>query len=178
MSVRDQAFMATVRRIPRQRLTKVAGFLAKQPVPPKLRRPVYGTFAWAVGANLSESAQPLEAFESFNAFFTRELAPNVRPWFGDQTAWTMPADGTMSVTGRVEKGQMLQVKGIHYSVEELLGEDAAPWEGARYATVYLSPADYHRVHWPVSGTVHTRSEERRVGKECRSRCPPGEEAED
>lgn len=154
MSLRDQAFMAAIRRIPRQRLTALAGKIAQQHVPTSLRESFYGTFAWAVGANLTESAEPLKSFDSFNQFFTRELVSGVRPWNGGPNDWTMPADGTMSVTGRVKQGEMLQVKGINYRVEDLLLEDAAPWEGARYATIYLSPADYHRVHWPVSGTVH------------------------
>lgn len=154
MSLRDRVFMSAVRRIPRQRLTALAGKAAAQRVPAWLRRPVYGAFSVAVGVDLSETAQPLSRFERFNEFFTRELKPGVRSWTGEQHDWAMPADGTLSVTGRVQKGQMLQVKGIDYSVGALLGEDEAFWEGARYATVYLSPADYHRVHWPVSGTVH------------------------
>lgn len=153
MSLRDHVFMSAVRRIPRQRLTALAGRVARQRVPAPLRRPFYGAFAVAVGANLEESAQPIESFESFNAFFTRGLRQDVRVWSGSAHDWTVPADGTLSVEGRVERGQLLQVKGIDYSVADLLDDDAATWEGARYATIYLSPADYHRVHWPVSGHV-------------------------
>lgn len=154
MSFRDRLFMSAVRRIPRQRLTQLAGKFAAQPLPHPLRKPIYGAFAHAVGADLSESAEPLGNFENFNAFFTRELKENARPWQGGPNDWAMPADGTLSVIGRVQKGQMLQVKGIDYSVGELLGEDPTPWEGARYATIYLSPAEYHRVHWPVNAKVH------------------------
>lgn len=153
MSLRDHVFMSAVRRIPRQRLTALAGKLARRRVPPPLRRPLYRAFALAVGADLSESAHPIGSFDSFNAFFTRELAEGVRGWSGEAEDWTVPADGTLSVEGRVTRGQMLQVKGIDYSVGELLDEDPTPWEGARYATIYLSPADYHRVHWPVGGKV-------------------------
>lgn len=155
MSLRDRVFMSAVRRIPRQHLTALAGKIAAYKVPTPLRQPVYRAFSLAVGADLSESAHPLASFERFNEFFTRELKPGVRTWTGEQHDWAMPADGTISVTGRVQQGQMLQVKGIDYDVGDLLGEDPAPWEGARYATIYLSPADYHRVHWPVSGSVHT-----------------------
>lgn len=154
MSLRDQVFMSVVRRLPRHGLTQLAGKFAAQPLPLRLRKPVYGAFAHAVGADLSESAAPLESFESFNEFFTRELVEDARPWQGSAKDYTMPADGTISVFGRVQKGQILQVKGLDYNVGELLGEDAAPWEGARYATIYLSPAEYHRVHWPVSAKVY------------------------
>lgn len=153
MSLRDHVFMSAVRRIPRQRLTALAGKLARKRVPKPLRSPLYRAFGFAVGANLGESAEPVQSFESFNAFFTRELLEGVRTWQGDGDDWVVPADGTLSVEGRVESGQMLQVKGIDYRVGDLLNEDEASWEGARYATIYLSPADYHRVHWPVSGQV-------------------------
>src|SRR5699024_2856901 len=102
MSLRDHVFMSAVRRIPRQRLTALAGKVAQQRVPGPLRRPFYGAFAYAVGANLEESAQPVQSFESFNAFFTRELRQGARVWSGSEHDWTMPADGTLSVEGRVE----------------------------------------------------------------------------
>ncbi len=154
MSLRDKAFMAGIRRLPRQQLTKGAGVLSGLPVPKALRTPVYGLFAQLTGANMNESAAPYEDFPTFNAFFTRELREGVRPWMAASTDWAMPADGTLSVQGRVKKGEMIQVKGIHYDVGEFLGTPIEPWENARYATIYLSPAEYHRVHWPTDGQVH------------------------
>lgn len=153
MSLRDRAFMSLVRVLPRHLLTAGAGKLAELPVPALLRKPIYGGFAKAVGANLDEAAAGVSTFGTFNAFFTRALLDGIRPWQAQGTAWGMPADGKLSVAGRIQQGDMIQAKGIDYSVGDFLGEDAAAWEGARYATVYLSPADYHRVHWPVGGAV-------------------------
>lgn len=153
MSLRDKAFISLVRVLPRQLVTAGAGKLAELPVPTPLRRPIYGGFARLVGANLDESANAVDTFETFNAFFTRALRDGLRPWQANGDAWAIPADGKLSVEGRIERGAIIQAKGIDYAVDEFLGEDAAAWEGARFATIYLSPADYHRVHWPVSGAV-------------------------
>lgn len=153
MSLRDKAFISLIRVMPRQLVTAGAGKLAELPVPTRLRRTVYGGFARLVGADLEEAANGVDTFETFNAFFTRALRDGLRPWQATGDAWAVPADGKLSVEGRIERGAIIQAKGIDYAVEDFLGEDAEAWEGARFATIYLSPADYHRVHWPVSGAV-------------------------
>lgn len=153
MSVQDKAFMGLVRVLPRQWLTMGAGKLASLAVPEALRTPVYGTFARLVGANVDEAAAGLTTFPTFNAFFTRALQDGLRPWNVGERDWGMPADGRLSINGRVAQGEMIQAKGIAYDVGALLGEDSSAWEGARYSVVYLSPADYHRVHWPIGGVV-------------------------
>lgn len=153
MSVLDTAFMRVMRLLPRQGLTMAAGKLAELPVPQVLRTPIYGAFARAVGANLEEAAAGVSTFPTFNHFFTRALTDGLRPWHVDADEWAIPADGKLSACGRIASGAMIQAKGIHYRVSDFLGEDAAAWEGARYATIYLSPADYHRAHWPTSGVV-------------------------
>lgn len=153
MSIRKKAFISLMRVLPRQAMTAGVGRLAELPVPAPLRKPIYGGFARAVGANLEESAADIETFETFNAFFTRALREGVRPWETKGDGWAVPADGKLSVEGRIHQGQMIQAKGIDYRVSDFLGEDGSSWEGARFATIYLSPADYHRVHWPVNGQV-------------------------
>lgn len=153
MSIRDKAFMGFVRVLPRQLLTIGAGKLAELPVPQALRKPIYTGFAKAVGANLDEAAADVSTFSTFNNFFTRALQDGLRPWQAAEGEWAVPADGKLSACGRITRGEMIQAKGISYTVDALLGEDAALWEGARYCVVYLSPADYHRVHWPIGGHV-------------------------
>lgn len=153
MSVFDKAFMSVIRVLPRQALTMAAGKLAALPVPEALRTPIYTGFAKAVGANLEESAAGVATFPTFNHFFTRALVDGLRPWQPDAEEWAIPADGKLSACGRIQRGAMIQAKGIDYRVSDFLGEDEAAWEGARYATIYLSPADYHRAHWPTSGAV-------------------------
>jgi len=108
------------------------------------------------GVDLSEAAQPdPTAYPSFNAFFTRALKPGVRTPDPDPRALLMPADGRISQCGRITDGRIFQAKGHSFTAAELLGSeaDAAPFRDGSFATVYLSPRDYHRVHMPWTGTL-------------------------
>ena len=102
----------------------------------------------------AEQADPL-AYASFNEFFTRALKPGVRSADPDPNAVLMPADGKISQAGRIEAGNLFQAKGQYFSAAELLGDQAAaaPFADGGFATVYLSPRDYHRVHMPWTGTL-------------------------
>lgn len=98
--------------------------------------------------------QDINAFEHFNAFFTRALRPEVRPLATSELV--SPVDGNISQIGDIEAGRILQAKGRDYSVAELLGNDAAMGEqfaGGQFATIYLSPRDYHRIHMPCAGRL-------------------------
>lgn len=100
--------------------------------------------------------QDIAKFKSFNDFFTRELKKGARPVVSDENALAEPADGTMSELGEICKDAVLQAKGHYYSLEALLGgrsEDAAYFENGSFATTYLSPRDYHRVHMPLTGKL-------------------------
>lgn len=100
--------------------------------------------------------QDIAKFKSFNDFFTRELKKNARPVVSDENALAEPADGTISELGEIYKDAVLQAKGHYYSLEALLGgnrEDAAYFENGSFATTYLSPRDYHRVHMPLDGKL-------------------------
>lgn len=97
-----------------------------------------------------------EDFEHFNAFFTRELADGARPLAGDGTTIISPADGCISQTGAINGDAIFQAKGHQYSTRTLLGGDdklAQQFHNGSFATVYLSPRDYHRVHMPCRGTL-------------------------
>ena len=111
--------------------------------------------------DLDEAEQPdPSAYVHFNAFFTRLLKPGARPQAQAADAVLCPADGRISQAGAIRAGRVFQAKGQDFSVAELLGDDAAatPYADGRFATVYLSPRDYHRVHMPIAGelleTVH------------------------
>ncbi|MDX1573508.1 MAG: archaetidylserine decarboxylase [Methylophaga sp.] len=98
--------------------------------------------------------QDINVFEHFNAFFTRALRPEVRPLAASDLL--SPVDGNISQIGDIQGGRIIQAKGRDYSVAELLGNDAAIAEhfnGGRFATIYLSPRDYHRIHMPCSGRL-------------------------
>ncbi|MCB1560418.1 MAG: phosphatidylserine decarboxylase [Xanthomonadales bacterium] len=115
----------------------------------------------AYDVNMDEAAEAdLDAYASFNAFFTRAMKAGARPLDPDPNAILMPADGRISQIGKIENGRIFQAKGQSFTTEELLGdaEAAAPFTDGQFATIYLSPRDYHRVHMPWSGklreTVH------------------------
>lgn len=95
-------------------------------------------------------------FNTFNEFFTRKLKPSIRPITQDINSIVFPADGTISQLGHIEEGRIIQAKGHLFSVQDLLGGDsslAEKFHEGNYATTYLSPGDYHRVHMPCDGTL-------------------------
>jgi phosphatidylserine decarboxylase len=106
--------------------------------------------------DLDEAAEPdARAYPTFNAFFTRALKPGARDAHPDADVLLMPADGHISQCGPIEDGRIFQAKGQSFTAAELLGDDAAaePFRNGLFATVYLSPRDYHRVHMPWGGTL-------------------------
>lgn len=109
------------------------------------------------GVNMQEARHAdVDHYASFNSFFTRELKEGVRPLVADRRAIACPADGAVSQAGRIEGGAIFQAKGHHYSAFELLGGDeqrARAFENGQFATIYLSPKDYHRLHMPVAGKL-------------------------
>jgi phosphatidylserine decarboxylase len=108
------------------------------------------------GVDWSESKyQDYSDFETFNAFFTRELADDARPLDADPHAFVSPSDGRISQCGRITTDRILQAKGHHYTIRALLAQDpsAAEFSNGFFHTIYLSPRDYHRVHMPVAGTL-------------------------
>lgn len=114
-------------------------------------------FAGHYGINWDEALhRHAEDFEHFNAFFTRELAPDTRPIEGDECTVISPADGHISQAGDIDDDTVFQAKGHGFRVTELLGGDAETARQFRngcFATVYLSPRDYHRVHMPLTGKL-------------------------
>lgn len=152
---RGLSSLALVRALPRKAVSRAFGFLAEAPVPGPLLRAVLRAYIRAFGVDLSEAGRPLEAYATFNDFFTRELRPGLRPLDPDPTALLCPVDGRVYASGPVEDGTILQAKGVPYRVADLLGseEDAKPFLGGSFVTCYLSPKDYHRIHWPCDATV-------------------------
>ncbi len=109
------------------------------------------------GVNMNEALiQDINAFNSFNDFFTRELKPEARPLSTEKNALVSPADGVVSQAGAITKGDIFQAKGKSFTVTELLGgseERAAPFNDGVFTTIYLSPKDYHRLHMPLTGIL-------------------------
>jgi phosphatidylserine decarboxylase len=136
--------------------SRLLGRLAEARVPSPVLRPLLRTYVRAYGVDLEEAADPLEAFPSFNAFFTRTLKPGARPLPADGDVIVSPADSLLTSVGPVPAdGRLEQVKGRTYAIDDLLGspEEGARFRGGVQATLYLSPSMYHRVHSPVDARV-------------------------
>jgi phosphatidylserine decarboxylase len=123
---------------------------------PAISRRLIDTVVAKFGVDLSEAAESdPRAYPTFNAFFTRALKPGVRMPDPDPRALLVPADGRISQCGKIDNGRIFQAKGRGFTAAELLGDEAAaqPFANGLFATVYLSPRDYHRVHMPWTGTL-------------------------
>ena len=141
--------------LPHRFLSSLAYRLARSEWRP-LKRWLITTVVRKFNVNLAEAANPdPESYPSFNAFFTRALKPGARVADPDPRALLMPADGHISQCGAIEDGRIFQAKGQSFTAAELLGDAAAaePFRNGLFATVYLSPRDYHRVHMPWTGTL-------------------------
>ncbi len=112
-------------------------------------------FVARYGVDMAEAAEPdIARYPSFNDFFTRALKPGARPLAASDLV--SPVDGAISQFGAIEGDQIFQAKGHHYSTTALLGGDAVlaePFAGGHFATLYLSPKDYHRIHMPCAGRL-------------------------
>jgi phosphatidylserine decarboxylase len=140
--------------LPKQALTTFAGFVASRQrgwVTTVLIRWFVGKYA----VNMSEAANAdITSYLSFNDFFTRALKPEARPLAN--AAWICPVDGAISQFGQIEDTQIFQAKGHHYSTTALVGGDAQlaeQFKNGSFATIYLSPRDYHRIHMPCDGRL-------------------------
>ncbi len=154
--MRDQTFMTLVRLLPRAALSRAVGAAARAPAPASLHRAAMRRFARAYRLELGEAERPLEEYRTFSDFFSRRLKPGARPLEQGDRVVVSPVDGVVSEAGVIEGGDCVQAKGLAYPVAQLLGDaDAAQSFADRgnFATLYLSPRDYHRVHAPLGGAI-------------------------
>ncbi len=140
--------------LPKQALTVLAGKLAAA----EAGRLTTSVIRWFVGrydVNMAEAANPdIASYKSFNEFFTRPLKDGARPFA--EADFLCPVDGAISQFGAIERDQIFQAKGHSYSTTALVGGDrdlAARFENGSFATLYLSPRDYHRIHMPCAGKL-------------------------
>jgi len=122
-----------------------------------LKQPLTRWFARAYHVDMTEAVTAdLDSYTTFNEFFTRALKPGARPIEAGANSVVAPADGVLTVFGTIEDDQLLQAKGITYSLADLLGETGAAVDalrGGSYFTIYLAPYDYHRVHSPLAASL-------------------------
>ena len=140
--------------LPKQALTVLAGKFANA----RAGGLTTGVIRWFVGrygVNMGEAANPdIASYASFNEFFTRPLKSGARPLA--QADFICPVDGAISQFGAIERDQIFQAKGHSYSTTALVGGDgelAKQFENGSFATLYLSPKDYHRIHMPCDGRL-------------------------
>ncbi|EOW6804254.1 archaetidylserine decarboxylase [Cronobacter muytjensii] len=142
--------------LPKQWLTRLAGWGASKRAG-WLTKLVIDLFVKYYKVNMSEAQKPDTAsYRTFNEFFVRPLRDEVRPLNTDPNVLVMPADGVISQLGRIEGDKILQAKGHNYSLEALLAGNylmADLFRNGSFATTYLSPRDYHRVHMPCNGIL-------------------------
>lgn len=141
--------------VPQQKISKVAGRLAASRHP-WVKRTFIRSFAKAYDVSLDEyERQSLNAYESFNDFFTRELQDNARIIDASMNGIVSPADGMISQLGQIHDHKLLQAKGRDYDIGQLLADsaDGDYFADGSFATVYLAPSNYHRVHMPFDGIL-------------------------
>lgn len=135
-------------------LSQLLGTLAETKLPKPLLKAFLQQYIAYYKVNSKEIEQPLESFASFQDFFTRSLPAGARPLVDDPATIIAPVDGTLSEFGVIENGKMMQAKAKSYQLEDLVGKEQAPFfENGLYATLYLSPKNYHRFHSPFAGIL-------------------------
>jgi len=155
MSHRADIFIAAQRILPKHALSRMIGRVAESQRP-WLKNILIKRAIAAFNINMQEAkSDNLDDYDSFNAFFTRALKDEARPIHADSKSVVCPADGVVSQAGNISKNKILQAKGIDYSVGRILGNsvEANHYHDGSFATIYLSPKDYHRVHMPISGKL-------------------------
>ncbi len=144
-----------VERLPAALLSRGWGWLARRRHPRPAVALLKRTFVAATGIDMAEAREPMASYASLEDLFVRHLRAGARRIDPDTAALVSPVDGAVGACGIVEDGTLMQVKGRSYALARLLGDDqeARRYEGGPYATLYLSPKDYHRVHAPARGEV-------------------------
>jgi phosphatidylserine decarboxylase len=155
-SLRDRLFVAMQYALPQHFLSRIVLHLTRIRLRP-VKNLLIKSFLRGFTPNMSEASQPNPTqYPSFNAFFTRSLRAGARPIDIDPGVLVSPVDGTVSQIGRLDGSKLLQAKGHDYTLEALLAgapEWAEGFKGGAFATLYLAPYNYHRIHMPLAGTL-------------------------
>ncbi len=153
-----------LRLFPTRLWSKIFGWAASKKWPKFLLRPFLKWYAKHYKVNLEEAEKELSEYNTFLEFFIRKLKPGLRP-IDPEAPLISPVDGTISSFGPIEGDTLIPAKGHHYTVSELLGQKsldradlqslADKFRGGSYLVIYLSPRDYHRIHAPINGLIHS-----------------------
>jgi len=141
--------------LPHHFISRIVYWLTRLKGP--IAQPMIRAFIKAYRVDMSQATvQDLSQFKSFNEFFVRSLKPEARPVTDGELQWASPVDGTVSQCGDILNDHLLQAKGQFYALQDLLGGDeqlARMFSGGHFATIYLAPYNYHRIHMPFDGKL-------------------------
>ncbi len=141
--------------LPKNLQSYVLGKLSRMPLPPPIAPAVNKALVSCLNIDLSDAEKPIGAFNSFEDLFTRALKPGARPVLGEICS---PCDSNLRQFLPIQEGQLLQAKGLSYSIDDLLclgDKEKSAFKPAWYGSFYLAPYHYHRVHAPFSGQLHS-----------------------
>lgn len=152
----DRLFALLLYLLPHHLLSQAMHWLTRLQWPPLKNLLIKGAIRlYRIDMTLAREPDP-ERYPSFNAFFTRQLKTEARPLDDDADSILSPVDGTISQCGHIEGGRIFQAKGQYFDLAELLGGEerwCRQFEDGEFATIYLSPRDYHRIHMPLTGEL-------------------------
>ncbi len=153
--MRDAAFYSFAKLLPKNTLSRMVGSATRLGGVSSGHQAAIRAFCKQYGVAVEEAELPLEDYPTFGQFFTRRLKDGLRPIAPGESVPVSPVDGAVSHAGVAEAGRLIQAKGRDYSLAALLGdpEEASRFAGGAYATIYLSPRDYHRIHAPLGGAI-------------------------
>jgi len=153
--VKTDLLLDVVQRLPQGGLSRAWGWLARRRRPRVMVEALKRSFVRFTGIDMGEAGEEIGAYPTLEALFVRSLRAGTRRVDPDPTCLVSPVDGTVGQCGTVTEGTAVQVKGRPYGLARLLGDEEAAerFEGGSYATFYLAPNDYHRIHAPFSGEI-------------------------
>lgn len=151
----DSALISLLRFLPKNALSRLVGRITRLEGGKTAHQLAIRAFCKQYDVAVEEAELPLEAYATFGDFFTRRLKPGARPIVEGEDVPVSPVDAAVSCAGIATEGKLIQAKGKDYTLEKLLGSvaEAARFSGGAYATLYLSPRDYHRIHAPLGGHI-------------------------
>ena len=148
-------YLIILKILPKRILSKLFGYIAGWNAPKFVMVPILVTFAKIFKVNVQEAELELKNYKSLNNFFIRTLKNEARVIESEDKVIVSPVDGTILNFGRIKKGTIIQAKGIEFSLKDILGNHKyyERFLDGSWITLYLSPRDYHRIHYPVSGEL-------------------------
>lgn len=151
----QRAVLTALELLPKAALSRAVGRLTVLPVPSAVHRTAMRLFAKGFSVDVGEAEHSFDGYRNFREFFTRRLRAGARTVAPGERVVASPVDAVVAAAGESEGGRLVQCKGRDYSLAALLDDAqlARAFEGGAYATLYLAPRDYHRIHAPLAGAI-------------------------